>query len=142
MEDAGLLRLGDSFKGATCLTNAEVTIFLANAKSNYEANDKAVPEAFDQTLAYANRFSQIRHPVANMAAVQGLRKELEAGEWTNDEMETEVKLEQFEIASLINLKPEEHEEAVALIPSLAKRFSESQVEDMIEKINRFSGSIN
>lgn len=49
---------------------------------------------------------------------------------------TEYRLEEFEIACLSNLNPEEVEEAVALIPSLQKRFAEDEIEEILGIVSR------
>ncbi len=72
VEDAAELRLGEEFDHETCLSNAEVAILLTEAKAKYEAEDRAVPEVFDQTLAYCARFSQIKDPVGNKAVSRGV----------------------------------------------------------------------
>ena len=51
--------------------------------------------------------------------------------------ESELGLEEFEIAIISNLNPEEVEEATALIPSLA-RFTESEIEEMLAIVARTS----
>ena len=48
----------------------------------------------------------------------------------------EYRLEEFEIACLSNLNPEEVEEAVALIPSLHKRFAEDEIEEILGIVSR------
>jgi DNA-directed RNA polymerase II subunit RPB4 len=48
----------------------------------------------------------------------------------------EHRLEEFEIASLSNLNPEEVEEAVTLIPSLHKRFAEDEIEEILAIVSR------
>lgn len=48
----------------------------------------------------------------------------------------EVRLEEFEIACLSNLNPEEVEESVALIPSLQKRFGEDEIEEILGIVSR------
>ena len=54
----------------------------------------------------------------------------------------EVKLHQFEIASLSNLNPEERDEADAIIPSLLRKFNEDQVDEVLEIVRRTSGFQN
>lgn len=142
MEDASELRLGPEFDNVPCLSNAEVAIVLQEAKIKFEQDDKAVPEVFEQTLAYVNRFSQIKDPVVNKGVVQELESELEAKTWEKVDAEGNVgvvKLAPFELVSLINLKPEEYDEAVSLIPSLQNKLNEDDVNDVLDKINRSAG---
>ncbi|RLN94568.1 hypothetical protein BBJ28_00015947 [Nothophytophthora sp. Chile5] len=53
-----------------------------------------------------------------------------------DGEKVEYRLEEFEIACLSNLNPEEVEEAVALIPSLHKRFAEDEIEEILGIVSR------
>ena len=48
----------------------------------------------------------------------------------------EVRLEEFEIACLSNLNPEDPEEAIALIPSLQTRFREDEIEEILSIVSR------
>lgn len=47
-----------------------------------------------------------------------------------------IGLEEFEIACLSNLNPEEVEEAVALIPSLQARFEETEIDEILSIVSR------
>lgn len=49
---------------------------------------------------------------------------------------TELRLEEFEIACVSNLNPEEVEEASALIPSLQNRFEEAEIEEILAIVSR------
>lgn len=53
-----------------------------------------------------------------------------------DDRVVEIRLEEFEIACLSNLNPEEVEEAVALIPSLSKRYAEEEIEEILGIVSR------
>jgi len=141
-EDTGELRLGAEFESTPCLSNAEVCVVLQEAKARLEEEDQTVPEVFEQTLAYATRFAQIKDAAANKAVVEDLHKELASKVWErvdNDGNQVVVRLADFELASLINLKPEEYEEAVAVVPSLDQKLSESDIQDLLDKINRALG---
>ena len=46
----------------------------------------------------------------------------------------EVRLSQYEIASLANMAPEAVEEATALIPSLQEKFEEHEIEQILEVV--------
>jgi DNA-directed RNA polymerase II subunit RPB4 len=48
----------------------------------------------------------------------------------------EVKLSQYEIASLANMAPEAVEEATALIPSLQEKFEEHEIEQILEVLKQ------
>lgn len=45
------------------------------------------------------------------------------------------KLEEFEVAALCNIEPNDAEEAFTLIPSLAARFREDEIEEFLEIIS-------
>lgn len=51
------------------------------------------------------------------------------------------RLEEFEIACLSNLNPEGAEEAVALIPSLSKHFTDNEIEEILGMISRLTAKI-
>jgi DNA-directed RNA polymerase subunit F len=50
---------------------------------------------------------------------------------------TEKELEEFEIAALSNLCPETAEEAKSLIPSLAKRFDDEELQSVLNDLASF-----
>lgn len=50
-------------------------------------------------------------------------------------------LEEFEVACLSNLYPEDAEEAVTLIPSLPKHFTDSEIEEILSVISRLTASM-
>ena len=58
-----------------------------------------------------------------------------------DGNKSEVRLEEFEIACLSNLNPEEVEEATALIPSLQSRFEEHEIEEILGIVSRTTARI-
>lgn len=84
------------------------------------------------------RFTGTKDPVANQAAVVDLREALMDVAFQHEENGQQVKhrLEEFEIACLSNLNPEEVEEAVALVPSLQKHFTDSEIEEIMGIISR------
>ncbi|KAJ0408118.1 hypothetical protein P43SY_002088 [Pythium insidiosum] len=142
-EDAAELNLGDDFRHETCLSNAEVAVILEKQKSDYETQEKQLTGVFQKTYSYVQRFSGTKDPVANQASVTELREALMSLAFSREEdgQKTEVRLEEFEIACLSNLNPEEVEEAeveeaVALIPSLQKRFAEDEIEEILGIVSR------
>ena len=62
------------------------------------------------------------------AKMPGLRSSLESATFGP---EGQYKLAQFEIASLINLVPEDSEEAIVLIPSLSERLEPDEIENLL-----------
>ncbi|KAF0695244.1 Aste57867_13936 [Aphanomyces stellatus] len=140
-EDAAELILGEDFQTETCLSNAEVAVILEKQKSDYESSEKPLTAVFQKTYSYVQRFSGTKDPVANQASVTELREALITYEFTREnpddpQQAIEVRLEEFEIACLSNLNPEEPEEAMALIPSLNKRFAEEDIEEILSIIAR------
>ncbi|KAG6975054.1 hypothetical protein JG687_00000030, partial [Phytophthora cactorum] len=137
-EDAAELNLGDDFRNETCLSNAEVAVILEKQKSDYETQEKQLTNVFQKTYSYVQRFSGTKDPVANQASVTELREALMslAFQREADGDTVEYRLEEFEIACLSNLNPEEVEEAVALIPSLHKRFAEDEIEEILGIVSR------
>ncbi|TDH70631.1 uncharacterized protein CCR75_005098 [Bremia lactucae] len=149
-EDAAELNLGDDFRNETCLSNAEVAVILEKQKSDYETQEKQLTNVFQKTYSYAQRFSGTKDPVANQASVTELREYVANSssivhkvalmslvfQREEDSGMVEYRLEEFEIACLSNLNPEEVEEAVALIPSLQKRFAEDEIEEILGIVSR------
>jgi len=79
--------------------------------------------------------------VANKAVVDELRKELEEKIWDRIDANGErqpVKLSQFEMVAAMNLKLEDKDEVSALVPTLHSRLDENDLDDLLDKINRFS----
>ncbi|OQR94079.1 hypothetical protein ACHHYP_01849 [Achlya hypogyna] len=140
-EDAAELILGEDFQGETCLSNAEVAVILEKQKSDYESQEKTLTNVFQKTYSYVQRFSGTKDPVSNQASVTELREALITYEFSREHPDdpsqtVEIRLEEFEIACLSNLNPEEPEEAMALIPSLQKRFTEEDIEEILSIIAR------
>lgn len=133
-EDAAELNLGDDFRHETCLSNAEVAVILEKQKVDYENQEKQLTGVFQKTYSYVQRFSGTKDPVANQASVTELREALMSLIFQRDG--GDVRLEEFEIACLSNLNPEEVEESVALIPSLQKRFAEDEIEEILGIVSR------
>lgn len=48
-------------------------------------------------------------------------------------------LSDFELVSLLNLSPEDYDEAVALVPSLHQKISERNVEEILDVISNSTG---
>lgn len=100
---------------------------------NYNEQKKMFTGVFKKTQSYVTRFTGTKDPVANQAAVIEIRDALQSHSFEHDD---EVhRLEEFEIASSSNLYPEEVEEAIALIPSLPKHFTDHEIEDILALIS-------
>ncbi|KAL0589679.1 hypothetical protein ABG067_002228 [Albugo candida] len=137
-EDAAELNLGEDFRDETCLSNAEVAVILEKQKQDYENQEKQLTNVFQKTYSYVQRFSGTKDPVSNQASVTELREALMSLVFNRevDDRVVEIRLEEFEIACLSNLNPEEVEEAVALIPSLSKRYAEEEIEEILGIVSR------
>ncbi|ETI31152.1 hypothetical protein F441_21749 [Phytophthora nicotianae CJ01A1] len=118
--DAVELNSGEDFENNTCLSKAEVAIFLDKQKINYVEQKKMFASGSKKCKT---RFTGTKDPVANQAAVIELRDR------------SRLSMEEFEIASLSNLYLEEVEEAVALIPSLSQHFTDHEIEEMLGVIS-------
>ncbi|KAE9005086.1 hypothetical protein PF010_g6869 [Phytophthora fragariae] len=137
--DAAALNIGEDFEDEVCLSNAEVAIILEKQKINYVEQKKTFTRAFKKTESYVLRFTGTRDPLVNQASVIELREALQSISFEHDD---EVhRLEEFEIACLSNLNPEGAEEAVALIPSLSKHFTDNEIEEILGMISRLTAKI-
>ncbi|KAG3229426.1 hypothetical protein PC129_g57 [Phytophthora cactorum] len=128
---AAELNLGDDFENDTCLSNAEVAIILDKQKVNYIEQKKMFTSMFKKTQSYVLE-QKTQWPTKPLLSSFSLSFE------HDDEVH---QLEEFEIASLSNLNPEEVEEAVALIPSLPKHFTDHEIEEMLSLISRLTAQI-
>eukprot|EP01117_Protostelium_nocturnum_P013859 TRINITY_DN5215_c0_g1_i2.p1 TRINITY_DN5215_c0_g1~~TRINITY_DN5215_c0_g1_i2.p1 ORF type:complete len:145 (-),score=64.25 TRINITY_DN5215_c0_g1_i2:241-642(-) len=104
-EDASLLKFGADFANARCLLNSEVAILMENSRMNQEDSESEPSVVFTKTLNHVKRFSKYK----NKTAVKEIRALL-----------TKKGLEEYEVASLSNLCPDNFEEAKTLIPSLGR----------------------
>ncbi|ETK71534.1 hypothetical protein L915_21260 [Phytophthora nicotianae] len=126
--DAVELNSGEDFENNTCLSKAEVAIFLDKQKINYVEQKKMFASGSKKCKT---RFTGTKDPVANQAAVIELREYVTF----NILIRSRLSMEEFEIASLSNLYLEEVEEAVALIPSLSQHFTDHEIEEMLGVIS-------
>ena len=124
---------GDSSK-ATPLTNAEVMDILATLKNDLAAIDKEPNDVFVNTLTY------VQSAAMGMSAdsARELKSTLREKEKAADGLRRQ--LHPFELAALVNLAPEDYEQATFLIPSLLefdipeeKEFIEEAVKDIRDK---------
>ncbi|POM68653.1 RNA polymerase II [Phytophthora palmivora] len=137
--DAAEMNLGDDFINDVCLSNAEVAVILDKQKVNYVEQNKDFTSVFKKTQSYVTRFTGMKDPVSNQASVVQLRETLQSLSFEYDE---EVhRLEEFEIACLTNLTPEEVEEAVALVPSLPKHFTDHEIEEILALVSRMTAVV-
>lgn len=94
-------------------------------------------DAFNKTLAYAKRFSGYTDTLSDSSSIHALREELYNKSFVTIDNEggvQERKLHPFEIVAMLNLEPEDYDEAVALIPSLQHKFDEKEIEEVLSLI--------
>ena len=122
-----------------CLCNAEVWIMLKAQMDVLKENGEMPNDAFASSLNHARRFSNMGGSTveASQAKMPGLRIALEEKKFGNDE---QFKLAQFEIAALVNLVPEDAEEAIVLIPSLSERLSTEEIESLLRIVKENCGT--
>ena len=96
-------------------------------------------DAFASALNHGRRFSQMGGSTSEAAKAKmpGLRSSLEQQTFG----EQQYTLSQFEIASLVNLTPEDPEEAIVLIPSLAERLSTDDIEGLLRIVKENCGMV-
>ena len=94
---------------------------------------------FELTRAYVTAFSGTRDPTYKKEEVRALKLKLQEKEFVrfseqdHSELDPAV-LEPFEIAALCDLKVEAIDEVKELIPSIRKRFDDSDIEAMLDMI--------
>uniref|UniRef100_F6WNI1 DNA-directed RNA polymerase II subunit RPB4 n=1 Tax=Monodelphis domestica TaxID=13616 RepID=F6WNI1_MONDO len=120
-EEASQLVFPREFETAQTLLNSEVHMLLEHRKQQHESGQDAreLPVVFWKTLDYAARFSRFQNR-ETIARVRGLL--------------LQKKLHKFELAALANLCPETAEEAKALIPSLAGRLEDEDLQEVLDDI--------
>jgi len=124
-EDAAELKLGPDFTESLCILNSEAAILLEFSQQTHESTESEteLSSVFLKTLVYVKRFSKYK----NKTAVKEVRSLL-----------TKKGLEEYEIASLSNLCPESCEEAKVLIPSLAKKFTDEELDSILNDLKNYS----
>ncbi|GAB5370488.1 hypothetical protein AAMO2058_001497500 [Amorphochlora amoebiformis] len=128
-EDAAQLQLGEDFKDARCLWNAEVAIIL-EATVKKAGNKLKSLAMIEETLNYVNKFKNFK----TKPAVTEARK------FATEEMKKDI-IEEFEMAVINNCGIFTAEEAMELIPTLNDKFSNRQheLQDFLDELaSRFS----
>jgi DNA-directed RNA polymerase II, putative len=120
-EDATELQFPPEFENAETLLISEVHMLLEHRKSQNEEKEEEeeLNEIFTKTLNYCQRFSKYK----NRETISAVRSFL-----------VSKKMHKFELAQLANLCPDNHEEAKALIPSLETRFTDEDLQQILEDI--------
>mmetsp|Transcript_11384 Transcript_11384/g.16935 ORF Transcript_11384/g.16935 Transcript_11384/m.16935 type:complete len:146 (+) Transcript_11384:22-459(+) len=128
-EDVNTLSLGPDFTDMICLTHSEVYQILAN-----KIHSSNRTSSYSKTLEYLKRFSPAEEE--KCAVTTELRQALESYERRTEKgMQS---LHPYEIVSLCDLMQTDStvDEAIALIPSLSRRFNENDIESMLELVRK------
>lgn len=125
-----------------CVTNIEVLMdFKQEEERERLANEKTIfTESNAKTFSYVDRMRKGHTRDSRDQSPAELRKFLEDHEsaYVDEKGDTQKrKLHQFEIASLINLGPQDYDEATALIPSLSA-WTVQEIEYILTEINKYS----
>lgn len=127
-EDATTLVLGPEFQldaGAQALFISEVAHLLKEKVKGRQGQEIATEienPILMKSLKYANRFGQI----ANTEQAIAVRNQLQA---------VEPHLHPFEIAQIATLMPKDAEEAKAIIPSLAARYDDDVLNNILKDLD-------
>eukprot|EP00924_Labyrinthula_sp_SR-Ha-C_P015946 maker-scaffold_4-snap-gene-14.2-mRNA-1 protein AED:0.12 eAED:0.12 QI:84/1/1/1/1/1/2/140/142 len=134
-EDSSELRFNEALNDATFLSNAEVAVILGKDKDEGEVEN----EVYQKTLAHCQRFSGFMASELNISNISALQGELQNKMFEDFKPDGTIESKQlhnFEVTALMNLDPEDYDEAVALIPSMQKRFSEDQIEELLQILSK------
>mmetsp|Transcript_35076 Transcript_35076/g.99462 ORF Transcript_35076/g.99462 Transcript_35076/m.99462 type:complete len:150 (-) Transcript_35076:303-752(-) len=120
------MKLGEVFSNAQVIVNTEVSDVLAeyeNAMKQQEGPSYTPNPVFQATKEYVDRFKSLKKR-ETVAAIQKTLLE-------------NYQLTEFEKGLLINLAPEEVEEAKILVPSLEdeSRFTDDDIERMLSELS-------
>ena len=141
-------RFGESLAAINAqdvLSNAEVAIALSEVEELNNATGGGAglggdeDNVFELTRAYVTAFSGTRDPTYKKEEVRALKLKLQEKEFVrfsehdHTELDPAV-LEPFEIAALCDLKVETIEEVRELIPSVGKRFDDSDIVAILDMI--------
>eukprot|EP00898_Chlorokybus_atmophyticus_P000332 jgi/Chlat1/129/Chrsp1S03226 len=119
-EDAAELKLPKLFQNARCLMNAEVNFLLSkrveHLRDTNAESEQQIPQTLTKSLDYVKQFSAY----SNKETANQVWMKLSSRELHN-----------FEKAAIGNLAPDSVEEAKALVPSLAKKMKDNEIEAML-----------
>ena len=138
VENFADLSFGNEFEDIQILSNAQVAVYLKATEQQSIERDEELHDVYKKALKYADRFNTMDNPEKDhkelvdeldnlQEALTTFRKETDEGD--------ELELHSAEVASLMNLVATDTlvEEAVALIPSLA-RFPEAAVDEILDLV--------
>ncbi|KAJ1373043.1 hypothetical protein KIN20_035371 [Parelaphostrongylus tenuis] len=122
-EDATEMRFPKEFESQNCdaLLTSEVFLLLEHRRQQNEAKDEIedMSEVFIKTLNYARRLSRFK----NRETIKAVRA-----------IFSQKPLHKFEVAQIVNLCPENAEEAKALIPSLENKLEDDDLEEILRDL--------
>jgi DNA-directed RNA polymerase subunit F len=136
-QDSSRLGFDSVWKNAQCLNICEVEQLLRGPFVQSEASATTKPH-LQMAYTHAKRFSKLRDPQAQ----QELRMALEDWEAamnassSNNREQSESRLAPFELAQIVNLVPNDVDEAISLIPSL-DRFSPVDIAAVLELVSTY-----
>ncbi|KAG5176449.1 HRDC-like protein [Tribonema minus] len=128
-ENVNTLKFGPGFEEIQCLTHTEVYQILTS-----KTHDVQRTQAYTKTIEHVKRFGTADDE--KHAITTELRQALETFERDTDQG-TET-LHSYEIVSLCNLMQADStvDEAIALIPSLSRKFKEEDIEALLDIIRK------
>eukprot|EP01053_Blabericola_migrator_P005389 Blabericola_migrator_1__5388@NODE_275_length_10491_cov_112_748561_g228_i0_p6_GENE_NODE_275_length_10491_cov_112_748561_g228_i0NODE_275_length_10491_cov_112_748561_g228_i0_p6_ORF_typecomplete_len136_score23_54RNA_pol_Rpb4/PF03874_16/1_3e20Hemolysin_N/PF12563_8/0_022_NODE_275_length_10491_cov_112_748561_g228_i050875494 len=121
-DDVAAIKINKELQNCRCLNLCEVQLILSDQMKLNNVRNTVSQGLIKKSHDYAVRFAQI----TNRQAIFDLRSALESHQF----------LEEFEMASLVNLIPRSAEEAKAIIPSL-NRLSDEKVNAVLGDIEKF-----
>ena len=134
-QDSAQLELGSVWTNAQCLNICEVEQLLKTPYLHGEASGQSKPH-LEMAFKHSRRFGKLK----DSQTLHELRMALDDWEAPSGSVgETNSRLASFEQAQLVNLTPNDAEEAVAMIPSLA-RFSPVDITSVLDIIASFMKS--
>jgi len=120
------------------VSNAQVFMMLEARKKRDLEQRRPVPEVVEKTFKYAEQFATAS---VNMRAhgaqsiINNLIRDLKNVSFDSRSLDS------FEVASLINLYPDSVEEAKALVPSLASKFNDDELQQIISQMGAAIGDL-
>eukprot|EP01054_Gregarina_sp_Poly1_P003235 Gregarina_sp_Poly_1__3234@NODE_1920_length_3080_cov_105_681713_g1238_i0_p4_GENE_NODE_1920_length_3080_cov_105_681713_g1238_i0NODE_1920_length_3080_cov_105_681713_g1238_i0_p4_ORF_typecomplete_len135_score19_23RNA_pol_Rpb4/PF03874_16/1_5e21_NODE_1920_length_3080_cov_105_681713_g1238_i022292633 len=120
--DFATIKINKELENCRCLNLCEVQLILSDQMKLNNARNAVSQGLIKKSYEYAVKFAQI----SNRQAIFDLRSALEAHQV----------LEEFEMASLVNLVPRSAEEAKAIIPSL-NRLTDDKVNRVLNDIEKY-----
>mmetsp|Transcript_1331 Transcript_1331/g.1913 ORF Transcript_1331/g.1913 Transcript_1331/m.1913 type:complete len:161 (-) Transcript_1331:359-841(-) len=138
VENFADLSFGPDFVDIQILSNAQVAVYLKATERAAQMRDEELHEVYKKTQEYVDKFNTMSNDEKDdkelvdeldnlQEALTRFRKETDEGE--------ELELHKAEVAALMNLVATDTlvEEAVALIPSLA-RFPEAAIDEVLDLV--------